>query len=704
MTADAASNLYISVSGDGRVIKVDGTSNTVSTVAGVGTSGYNGDCTAPASAELNNPTYAILNNEGNLAIADAGNNRIRVIVPPCSGTPSPGYISSTAMDGCISYSATLTLNEASKGCDITYQWQSSTDGVTYTAITGATNTTYNTGALTSSTYFNCVVTCTSSSTFFTGSSIFLHVAEPAVLAPITGLTSVCNGATIGLSNDSTGGTWSVFNANASVSSSGIVTGLNPGTDTVYYSITNLCGTTRVSYPITINPVLTPAVSISTSSAGVVCQGSSVMYTANPTNGGTAPSYTWMVNGDGMDMGSTFSYTPVNGDTISVTLSSSEICVSTTVATTDLIAVVTNTLTPTVNISSAPWGDSVCVGTSVTYSTGTTGAGSSPSYNWIVNGVIVGSSSTLTYTPSNNDTIICQLTSSYACPNPAVVSSNMKVITVDISQTPIVNITSDASDTLCAGVPVTFSASGIYAGATPTYVWEKNGVNVATGVHYTYIPTNGDSVSCKLFSSVSCRSADSVYSTAIHMNVTPSTLTSVSLNVLPGTAIDSGDMVLMTATAVNAGDGATYQWYLNGTAISGATSSTYATDSLKNGDQVYCQVNCTSVCASPSVLFTSIKTFNVYPTGIHNGISFSGLQIVPNPNNGSFSITGMMSEKEGILQVRDMMGSIVLEKAIASSNGTINTAIELPATLSNGMYMIQLSSGNQKQVTRITLQR
>ncbi|MCD6013805.1 MAG: hypothetical protein K0Q79_3667 [Flavipsychrobacter sp.] len=55
---------------------------------------------------------------------------------------------------------------------------------------------------------------------------------------ITGIDSVCTGSTITLSSTVTGGIWSAANATATVSSSGIITGVTPGVDTVMYIATN----------------------------------------------------------------------------------------------------------------------------------------------------------------------------------------------------------------------------------------------------------------------------------------------------------------------------------------------------------------------------------------------------------------------------------------------------------------------------------
>jgi hypothetical protein len=53
-----------------------------------------------------------------------------------------------------------------------------------------------------------------------------------------------------------------------------------------------------SNPITVSvlPVLQPAVSISASDNNV-CEGTEIVFEAFPQNGGDAPVYNWMVNGD-----------------------------------------------------------------------------------------------------------------------------------------------------------------------------------------------------------------------------------------------------------------------------------------------------------------------------------------------------------------------------------------------------------------------
>lgn len=79
---DSSGNIYIADSGNHRVRKIS--NGTITTIAGTGSPGYTGDGGAATSAELNNPTGLALDSSGNLYIADAANNLIREVSP--SGT------------------------------------------------------------------------------------------------------------------------------------------------------------------------------------------------------------------------------------------------------------------------------------------------------------------------------------------------------------------------------------------------------------------------------------------------------------------------------------------------------------------------------------------------------------------------------------------------------------------------------------------
>ncbi len=81
--------------------------------------------------------------------------------PPCSGTPTSTAVALPSTM-CGGNTAVLSLSGLS-GTGLTYQWQSSVDGVSgWTDISGATSSIYTTAALSSTSYFRCNVTCSGS--------------------------------------------------------------------------------------------------------------------------------------------------------------------------------------------------------------------------------------------------------------------------------------------------------------------------------------------------------------------------------------------------------------------------------------------------------------------------------------------------------------------------------------------------------------
>jgi hypothetical protein len=94
---DAAGNLYIADSFYPVIREVNAVTGVISTVAGNGATGYMGDGGAAISAELNWPTGIALDAAGNLYIADTNNSVIREVnlatgvITTVAGNGTPGY-------------------------------------------------------------------------------------------------------------------------------------------------------------------------------------------------------------------------------------------------------------------------------------------------------------------------------------------------------------------------------------------------------------------------------------------------------------------------------------------------------------------------------------------------------------------------------------------------------------------------------------
>jgi sugar lactone lactonase YvrE len=79
VAVDAAGNVYIADTGNNKIRMVSAVSGFISTVAGTGTAGYTGDQGTPAAATLNAPTQLAWSPLGILYVADTGNSVIRSI-------------------------------------------------------------------------------------------------------------------------------------------------------------------------------------------------------------------------------------------------------------------------------------------------------------------------------------------------------------------------------------------------------------------------------------------------------------------------------------------------------------------------------------------------------------------------------------------------------------------------------------------------
>jgi hypothetical protein len=120
-----------------------------------------------------------------------------LLLTACSGAPvvpaisaSVPFVTNTTTNIDLSISNTLPLISSS---GLSYQWQSSSDGTTYTNISGATGLTYST-TQSASTYYQCVVTCANggASTASNPVMVALNAAPTVTLNSVTPIT--CTGA------------------------------------------------------------------------------------------------------------------------------------------------------------------------------------------------------------------------------------------------------------------------------------------------------------------------------------------------------------------------------------------------------------------------------------------------------------------------------------------------------------------------------
>lgn len=441
-------------------------------------------------------------------------------------------------------------------------------------------------------------------------------------------TTICSGDTVTFSASITsGGTspsyqWKVNGSSAGANSSTFKVSSLSNNDVITCVLTsNLpsaspATVTSNSIQMTVTQSVTPVIAITLSPNDTVCVGTTVTFTATYANGGSSPSFQWKVNGTnvGGDSAKYITNTLSNSDTVTCTLTSSETCVTSSTATSNSIVMTVNPiLTPLITINVNP-SNTICAGTSTTFTAATANAGSSPTYQWKRNGVTVGTSSNTYNTTSlaNGDAVWCVMTSSEQCVSQAKDTSNTINMTVNPNLTPSVSIVATKT-TICAGDTVTFMATPVNGGSSPTYQWKVNGSNVGTNSN-TFVSsslTNGASVTCVLTSSETCVTSASATSNAINMTVNPIITPMVTIQPSPNDTICAGTMTTFTATPTNGGSAPTYQWQLNGV-NAGSNSNTFSSSTFSNGDMIKCIMVSNGVCLTKNADTSNEVTMEVIP--------------------------------------------------------------------------------------------
>lgn len=274
-------------------------------------------------------------------------------------------------------------------------------------------------------------------------------------------------------------------------------------------------------------------------------------------------------------------------------------------------------TPVVNISTNI-GNSICSGDNVIFSAISTYGGITPSFQWRKNGFAVGSNSNLYASNglAGNDVISCIMTSNETCVSTQIDTSNIFTMIINQTVFPEVTISNDFADTLCSGENVTFTASPLFGGSSPSYLWKKNGSNVGSNSSFYSSSTlvNGDVIYCRMTSSAGCASPITVTSNSFTMVVYPSVIPQFTIASNSGNNICAGNNALFTALPVNGGLAPIFQWKKNGISV-GANTITYSNNSLVNNDTINCVMISSAVCpfpesaASNSIIITVSENVN-----------------------------------------------------------------------------------------------
>ena len=407
----------------------------------------------------------------NYTIAYHGSvNRANNITLPWLTVPSASF--ATATSSLCSGSA-ITYSNLSSGGQLSYTWNfgggtplSST--LTNPAITYTSPGTYSVSLIAS----NAI----GSHTFSQLNYITVNptVAPVVAISLSSGQNPSCAGAPLSFSASSlNGGAPPVYQWQ--------VNGQNVGGNTPVFTANNFTTNSSVSCimtsaaqcsnpqtvtssPITLTVNSTAAASVSIAQItgfNPMCSGALASFSATAFNGGSLPAFQWKVNGTNAGSNTT-TYTSLglsNADIVTCELSSNSACASSTFGISNGITMtVSAVLVPSVTVVMSGT-NPVCQGVVQTFTALPFNGGTSPAYQWQINGANVGANNPLfsTSTLSNGDVLTCFMTSGFACSSPSVVSSSGFTATILLVPPPPV-ITPSATVFICAGNSVTVTSS------------------------------------------------------------------------------------------------------------------------------------------------------------------------------------------------------------------------------------------------------
>jgi hypothetical protein len=410
--------------------------------------------------------------------------------------------------------------------------------------------------------------------------------------------------------------------------SGSTVTVSPSSTTTYTVTGTASGCTGTATQ-TINVNALPVVTASSSSPAI-CIGSSVTLDASG-----ATSYNWM---PGSLSGASVSDAPTTTTTYSVTGTDANGCVNSAT-----VAVTVNPL-PTVAASSSS--SVICAESSVTLNA--TGA---TSYNWQP---INMTGATVTDVPNGSITYTVTGTDANGCSNSATVSVNVN---------PLPTISISGNSVICLGDAVTLTGNG-----GTTYSWQPGGQTTSSITDSpvtttTYSLTGTDANGCS-----------STATQTVTVGTPPST-PSITVN---------GNVLTSTVS------GASYQWYLNGNPINGATSQSYtATQTGSYTVEVFDANGCGSGQSSAVV----------DPTGIAANTNVASISVTPNPNNGQFTVAFHVNASDNYtIEIHDVLGQIVYSESLSNFSGDYNRQVDL-TTFGKGMYTITLRNSTSATVVR-----
>ena len=474
----------------------------------------------------------------------------------------------------------------------------------------------------------------------TATAVVSVYATPAAIA---GATAICSGTTTILSDATAGGTWSSSAVSiATISTAGLVTGGSTGTTTIYYAGSGGCKASMV-------------LTVTSAPSGIgggtsVCAGSSISLSDFTTGG------TWSSSG-GASVAATGSTTAlatgVTAGTASITYSLGGSCY--------------RTFNITVKVTPAPISGTltVCTGLRTYLSDITT-----PGISWTSSSAAVATiTASGAVTGVTVGTAIMTYMASSGCIATAIVTVN---------PTPTVTSILGASSVSHSGAGITLSdltGGGIWSSSN-TAIFT---VGSTTGLVTAHVSTGSANINYTVTNGFGCSAA-----------ATKVISTSPAPHAHGGTATTTVGATVSLADELAAGEWTSSDNTIaivdaNGTVTAITAGNAQITHTVTNSDG--------------TIATTTIQL-------VVNALPFE-VRMIPNPNKGAFTISGNIGSNRDetiSVEITNMLGQVVYSSNPTANGGIINEQVLLGSNLANGMYLLNVKTGNESKTLHFVIEK
>lgn len=493
---------------------------------------------------------------------------------------------------------------------------------------------------------------------------------------------VCSGGTVtltvngGVLGEGASWKWYSTSCGGTYTDSGSSISAQPTSSTNYYvRAEGTCNiTTCASLLITANPNLPVSIAISANPTGAICTGTSVTFTANPTNGGSSPIYQWKINGSNAGTNSSLftTSTLVNGDIVECVLTSDATCPTGNPATSNPITITVNPY-PNINIAQS---QILCKGSNTTLS-----ASGASTYSWYpATGLSATTGATVVANPVS--------TIAYTVVGTSSGCSDTTTIDVMVKDLPVITTgPENPTPTICSG-----NSIDIYANGAVSYAWSPStGLSSTNGTLVIASPPTTTVYTVTGTNAIGCSNTANI---TVSVNQSPniSVTTSQSLNICSGgsvtlTASGGTDYIWSPSTALSATTGnvvtasptSTITYQVTGQNSSGCTGS--ASFTVTVNPSIIVTVSSSQTICSGDSLQLSANGASAYTWSPATGLSSTtGATIKASPaSNTTYTVTGSSGACIGSANVTVSIASSI--SVTLTPNQAICFGNSLPMTAS-----------------------